>query len=202
MAKLVTVKLLLAIAAQQSWPLVQLDVNNAFLNGDLDEEVYMQIPPGYVIPNSSSNPPLACKLVKSLYGLKQASSQWYSKFSSFLLTQGFTQSKADYSLFHRGHGATYVALLVYVDDIVLTGASLSEITAVKEILSAQFKLKDLGNLKHFLGLEVARSTKGILISQRKYTLDLLQDTGMLAAKSNSYPMDPKYKALLGHKFVV
>ena len=94
-AKLVTVKLLLALAAKNNWPLLQLDVNNAFLNGDLEEEVYMQLPQGYSV-NQKSQVPLVCKLQKSLYGLRQASRQWYSKFSNFLLTLGFTQSKSDY----------------------------------------------------------------------------------------------------------
>lgn len=164
-AKLVTVKLLLALAAQRSWPLIQLDVNNAFLNGSLDEEVYMKLPQGYSCHSVSSNgKPFVCKLEKSLYGLRQASRQWYATFSSFLLSQGFTQSKADYSLFYKGKGSSYVALLVYVDDIVLTGASLHEIDSIKQSLSNKFKLKDLGKLQHFLGLEIARSTDGIYIS--------------------------------------
>lgn len=189
-AKLVTVKLLLALAAKNNWPLLQLDVNNAFLNGDLEEEVYMQIPQGYSV-NNTSHTPLVCKLQKSLYGLRQASRQWYSKFSSFLLTLGFTQSKSDYSLFFKGSGSTYVALLVYVDDIVITGASPTEIQFLKNALSTEFKLKDLGNVRHFLGLEIARSKSGIFISQRQYVLKLLEDMGLLAAKPCVQPMDPK-----------
>ena len=181
-AKMVTVKLLLALAAKNNWPLIQLDVNNAFLNGDLEEEVYMQIPQGYSVPSSTTET-LVCKLQKSLYGLRQASRQWYSKFSTFLFTMGFTQSKSDYSLFFKGSGSTYVALLVYVDDIVITGASSEQIQLLKKALSDQFKLKDLGNLRHFLGLEIARSKSGIFISQRQYTLKLLEDMGLLGAKS-------------------
>ena len=187
--------MLLAIAAQQSWPLIQLDVNNAFLNGDLEEDVYMEIPKGYSVQNTDSKIPLVCKLNKSLYGLRQASRQWYSKFSSFLISQGFIQSKADYSLIYKGNGSTYVALLVYVDDIVITGASLEGINSLKQSLSEEFKLKDLGNLKMFLGLEVARSKSGISVCQRKYALELLEDTGFLASKPAHHPMDPHLKSL-------
>lgn len=141
-------KLPLALAAQNSRPLLQLDGNNAFLNGDLHEDVYMQLPQGYVSPKGySSQVKFAWKLQNSLYGLKQSSRQWYEKFSSFHHAEGFMQSKSDYSLFYKGFGSTYIALLVYVDDIVLTGASLDEINNVKTRLTNEFKLKDLGNLK-------------------------------------------------------
>lgn len=183
-AKLVTVKLLLALVAQNNWPLLQLDVNNAFLNGDLEEEVYIRLPQGYSgnFPSSFGSSPMVCKLQKSLYVLRQASMQWYSKFSSFLITLGFTQSKSDYSLFFKDSGSSYAALLVYVDDIVIIGASTDTIQLVKKDLSARFKVKDLGNLRHFLGLEIARNKSGIFISQRQYVLKLLEDMGLLATK--------------------
>lgn len=156
--------MLLAIVAQQSWPLIQLDINNAFLNNDLEEDVYMDIPKGYNVDHRDSHStPLVCKINNSLYGLRQAYLQLYSKFLSFFVSQGFTQSKVDYSLLYKGSGSSYVALLLYVDDIVISGASIEGINALKHSLSQQFKLKDLGNLKMFLGLEVARSKSGISI---------------------------------------
>ncbi|XP_068662825.1 uncharacterized protein [Aristolochia californica] len=192
-AKLVTVKVLLVLAASHDWHLAQLDVNNAFLHGDLFEEIYMDLPLGYLRQGESSpsSTKLVCKLHKSLYGLKQASRQWYSKFSHVLINFGFLQSKSDYSLFTKGHGSSFVALLVYVDDIILTGPSSSVINELKHFMYTQFKLKDLGCLKHFIRLEIAHSKTGIVLSQRHYTLQLLEDSGYLTCKPTRDPMDPK-----------
>ena len=125
-AKLVTVKVFLAVAASKQWPLFQLDVNNAFLNGDLSEEVYMDLPLGYgnkgEFDKSQGTP--VYELNRSMYGLRQASRQWYAKFSYALLQFGFVQSKSDYSLFTKGIGSSFLAILVYVDDIVITGPSI------------------------------------------------------------------------------
>ena len=165
-AKLTLVRILLAVTAAKKWHLVQLDVNNAFLNGDLVEEVYIQLPLGLHSKHvSSKGEQLVCRLNRSIYSLKQASRQWFTKFSTALLYHGFTQSKNDYSLFYQGSGSTMVVLLVYVDDIILAGADLDAISHVKTLLYSLFKLKDLGSLKYFLGLEIARSAKGICLSQ-------------------------------------
>uniref|UniRef100_A0A2N9IX68 Integrase catalytic domain-containing protein n=1 Tax=Fagus sylvatica TaxID=28930 RepID=A0A2N9IX68_FAGSY len=190
-AKFSTVRTLLAIASVKNWSLIQLDVNNAFLHGDLAEEVYMALPPGF--PSKGENTNLVCKLNKSLYGLKQASRQWFAKFSSTILKQGFVQSKSDYSLFTRVQGTVFMALLVYVDDILIASNDMPSVHALKESLHAEFKLKDLGPLKYFLGLEVARSTKGISLCQRKYALDILSDSGLLASKPVATPMEQNLK---------
>lgn len=188
-AKLVTVRCLLAVSAVKNWHLKQFDVSNAFLHGVLNEEVYMRKPPGY----TKGTPNQVCRLLKSIYGLKQASRQWYSIFSAALIEFGFTQSKADYSLFTMTTDHSFTALLVYVDDIVIAGSSLPQIETIQKFLSNRFRIKALGDLRYFLGLEVARSSKGIVISQRKYTLDMLADVGLLGAKPVKLPMDQNLK---------
>ena len=184
-AKLVTVRVLLALAATHNWHLHQLDVNNAFFHGNLDEDVYMHLPPGFRRKGETQ----VCKLNKSLYGLKQASRQWFAKFSSALLDAGYIQSKANYSLFVRSQGHDFTIALVYVDDIIVIENNLEQIKELKKFLGERFKLKDLGNLKYFLGIEVACSKNGISISQWKYSLEILNDTGFLGSKPSKFPME-------------
>lgn len=188
-AKITTVRTLLAVAAIKNWHLHQLDVNNAFLHGDLQEDVYMKIPDGVTCAKPNS----VCKLQKSLYGLKQASRKWYEKLTNLLLKEGYIQSISDYSLFTLTKGNTFTALLVYVDDIILAGDSIDEFDRIKNVLDLAFKIKNLGKLKYFLGLEVAHSRLGITISQRKYCLDLLKDSGLLGCKPASTPLDTSIK---------
>lgn len=184
-AKMVTVRVLLTVAAVHRWHLHQLDVNNAFLNGELEEEVYMLLPPGFARKGEKH----VCKLHKSIYGLKQAFRQWFIKLSNALKACGFEQSLSDYSLFVRNRHGNFLALLVYVDDVILAGNNLRDIENTKIFLSKQFKLKDLGQLKYFLGIEVARSQHGINLSQRKYALEILEDTGFSGAKPSRFPVE-------------
>ncbi|KAM6559603.1 hypothetical protein CsatA_028842 [Cannabis sativa] len=190
---MVTFKLLLAIVTIKQWHTLQLDINNAFLNGDLDEEVYMQIPQGLTIPSTITGNNLVCKLHKSIYGLRQSSRQWYKKLTDALLQEGFTQSQADYTLFTRGSNDTFIVLLVYVDDIIIAGPNLPTLQHLQDSLQARFKLKTLGPLKYFLGFEIARAATGLFLSQRKYTLQLLHDTGYTSSKPAKAPMDPRQR---------
>ncbi|CAN1217084.1 Retrovirus-related Pol polyprotein from transposon TNT 1-94 [Linum perenne] len=185
-AKMTTVRALLAVSAVKGWHLHQLDVNTAFLHGDLFEEVYMKPPQGLTL----ADPHLVCKLNKSLYGLKQASRQWNFKLTEFLLSAGFRQSKCDYSLFTIASQGSFLAALVYVDDILLAGNNLDQITSLKQQLHSAFTIKDIGPAKFFLGLELARSSKGISVSQRKYALELISSAGLLAGKPVFSPSEP------------
>ncbi|KAJ0621799.1 putative RNA-directed DNA polymerase [Helianthus annuus] len=143
--KMVAVRIILKLAVNNDWPLYQLDINNAFLYGSLSEEVYMSLPQGYFDNDKNK----VCKLVKSLYGLKQAPRKWNERLTSVLVDMGFVQSLCDHSLFIMCKEKVFLVLLVYVDDIVVTGNSLTEITKVKQGLSDSFKIKDLGILKYF-----------------------------------------------------
>lgn len=185
------IRVLLSLATNLDWLLHQFDIKNAFLNGELEEEVYMSIPPGFT---TSANANKVCRLRKSLYGLKQSPRAWFDKFTRVLKQNDFKQSLADHTLFSKHNSTGKCTILsVYVDDIVITGDDLENIAQLKSLLVAEFEVKDLGQLKYFLGMEVARSKNGISVSQRKYTIDLLRETGMLGCKPTEVPMDPNLK---------
>jgi hypothetical protein len=188
-AKLSTVRVLLALASIHGWYLHQLNVNNAFLHGDLHEAVYMKVTQGVQSPK----PGQVCKLMKSLYGLKQASRQWFEKLTQFLYAHGFTQAHSDHTLFTKTSATSFTVILVYVDDIILAGTCLKEFDSLKQALDKAFRIKNLGELKYFLGLEVARSARGISLCQRKYCLELLEDAGLTGCKPVTTPLDPSLR---------
>ena len=142
--KMPTIRCILAIASYNKWPVYQLDVNNAFLHGDLKEEVYIKVPLNFPNPQNK-----VCKLNKSLYGLKQASRQWFARLVEELTAQGFLQSKNDNNLFIKGAGSNITVAVVYVDDIVLTGTDIHVINSLKQHLHQIFNIKDLGILHYF-----------------------------------------------------
>nr|GEU94564.1 ribonuclease H-like domain-containing protein [Tanacetum cinerariifolium] len=182
--KMVIVRCLIALALVNNWHLFQLDVNNAFLYGDVLEDVYMDFPDGY---NNESNTKV-CKLNKSLYGLKQALRQWNAKLTTTLAEHGFEQTKFDYSLYNKHNGDKFIALLVYVDAIVITEYDNVGINDFKVFLSTKFMIKYLGVLKYFLGIEVVENDFGLCMSQRKYYLELLHEYGLLAARPVDIPL--------------
>lgn len=152
-ARLTSVRSLIAVAAVRRWRLFQMDVKNAFLNGDLTEEVYMQPPPGYNHP-----PNKVCKLRRALYGLKQAPRAWFAKFSTVIGDFGFTSSPYDSALFVRKTERGSILLFLYVDDMIITGDDLAGISDLKQSLSAHFEMKDLGSFSYFLGLEISSAS--------------------------------------------
>ncbi|KAH9763108.1 protein kinase domain-containing protein [Citrus sinensis] len=198
-AKLNIVRVLLSIATNLNWPLQQLDVKNAFLNGDLKEEVYMDPPPGF----SEKLRLNVCKLQKSFYGLKQSPRAWFEKFTTVVNRQGYRQSQADHTIFTRVSAKGKITvLIVYVDDIILTRDDLVEMDRLKQSLATDFEINDLGALKYFLGMEVARSKKGIVVSQRKYILDLLKETRISGCKPIDTPVEYNLKLGEGEKALV
>ncbi|KAL0379328.1 UNVERIFIED_CONTAM: Retrovirus-related Pol polyprotein from transposon RE1 [Sesamum radiatum] len=143
----------------------------------------MQPPEGYPVQSGH-----VCKLRKSLYGLKQASKQWNQELTSKLLSFGFSQSGHDHCLFIKGADNDFIALLVYVDDILVTSPSDVLIAVVKAYLHNLFTIKDLGLARYFLGLQIAISSAGTSITQTKYIQDILSDTGLLNAKAATTPL--------------
>ena len=165
-----TVRLIIAIAISYNWSLRQLDVSNAFLHGYLKEDVHMQQPPGYV---DSLHLSYVCKLYKSLYGLKQAPRAWFKRFTFHLLHVGFTASLADSFLFIFKSSSTIIYLFFYVDDIIVTGNSASQVDDLITAFSQVFKLKDLGPLSYFLEIQISHTKYGISLTQSKYAFDVL-----------------------------
>ena len=159
-----------------------MDEKNAFLNGDLLEEVYMQPPPGY--PDSYNQVCLHCVL----YGLKQAPQAWFVKFSYVVAQQGFTPSPYDSTLFIC-HTPTGISLILfYVDDMIITGDDTASIRDLQKFLSQHFEMKDLGALSYFLSLEVTSSSNGYYLSQAKYASDLLFKVSLTDSKTVSTPL--------------
>nr|AAO20078.1 putative polyprotein [Oryza sativa Japonica Group] len=189
-AKMSTVRTLISCAANFDWPLHQLDVKNAFLHRDLQEEVYMDVPPGFATSQTKGK---VLRLKKSLYGLKQSPRAWFDRFRRAMCAMDYKQCNGDHTVFYHHSGDHITILAVYVDDMIITGNDCLEITRLKRNLSKEFEVKDLGQLRYFLGIEIARSPRGIVISQRKYVLDLLSETGMLGCCPVSTPIDQNHK---------
>jgi histone deacetylase 1/2 len=178
----------------RGWSLRQLDVQNAFLHGVLEEEVYIQQPPGYT---DKVHPSYVCKLDKAMYGLKQAPRTWYARLCGKLQQLGFVPSKADTSLFYFNKGGCTMFVLVYVDDIIVASSSQVATDALLRNLQSDFALKDLGDLHYFLGIEVKRLEDGLLLSQWRYASEILTKAGMKNCKSIDTPLSTSEKLSIG-----
>eukprot|EP00253_Pinus_taeda_P031783 PITA_31783 len=166
-----------------------MDVKSAFLHGDLHEEIYMEQPIGFIHTDSS----LVCRLKKSLYGLKQAPRAWYAKMDSFLLESGFSRCYSDNTVYTKKVGNSLIILVLYVDDLILTGSDPNLINHVKSSLKKKFEMTDLGHLHYFLGLQVLQSKEGISLSQSKYACDILRHFHMEDCKPAPSPFQSGVK---------
>jgi hypothetical protein len=182
-----TIRVVLSLAVSRGWTLRQIDVSNAFLHGFLAEDVYMQQPPGF---EDSRYPSHVCKLQRAIYGLKQSPRAWYARLSARLFQLGFVPSKADTSLFIFNRSGVQVFMLVYVDDIVIAGSTPAAVEGLVRSLSDTFPIKDLGSLAYFLGLEAACNSGGMILTQRKYVLDLLLRVNMENCNPVPTPLVP------------
>jgi hypothetical protein len=189
-AKMTTVKAIIAMAVAKGWSLHQMDVRNVFLHGDLQEEMYMKQPPCYV---DKTHPNLVCRLKKTLYGLKQAPRAWSNKIGQYLVTSGFQTSNANFSLYVKKTNHGIIVIIIYVDDLIIIGDNNVDIFDLKKLLKQKFEMKDLGELRYFLGIEVIQSPKGIWLLQRQYALNKLSEYGMTGCKPISIPLEQNVK---------
>ncbi|PKU71363.1 Retrovirus-related Pol polyprotein from transposon TNT 1-94 [Dendrobium catenatum] len=187
-AKLPTIRILFTIALFHKWPIQQLDVANAFLHGDINEITYMTQPRGF---EDSSNPDHVCRLRKAIYGLRQAPRQWYTTFTSYLLLLGFKHSQADPSLLSLHNNHIHIYLLVYVDDILITGNDPDAIKTLVTQLQSKFTMKNLGNAHHFLGIAIESSPDKYFLSQTTYAQSILRIAELQKCNSVSNPLATK-----------
>lgn len=182
--KSTTIRVVLAIAVHFNWSIRQLDVSNAFLHGHLTEDVFMEQPRGFVDPTHHHH---VCRLHKAIYGLKQAPRAWFTRLSQALLELGFHSSAVDTSLFIYYHSNVTLYLLVYVDDILITGTDSAALHSIIAQLQSVFAMKDLGELGFFLGMQAHRDSRGLHLRQSKYIIDLLHKSSMAGAKPYAAP---------------
>ncbi|GKA56682.1 zinc finger, CCHC-type containing protein, partial [Tanacetum coccineum] len=186
-ARISTIRLLIALASIHSLIIHQMDVKTAFLNGELEEEVYMNQPLGFILPGNENK---VCKLIKSLYGLKQAPKQWHQKFDEVVLSNGYLLNQADkcvYSKFDAsGKG---VIICLYVDDMLIFGTDQVQVDLTKEFLSSRFSMKDMGEADVILGIRIKHESNGIAISQSHYIKKVLKKFNYSYCTRVSTPLD-------------
>ena len=164
-----SIRIVIALAALFDLEIHQMDVKTAFLNGELEEEIYMEQPEGFVVPGKAHK---VCKLVKSLYGLKQAPKQWHEKFDRVMLSNGFRINECDKCVYVKGNEKDYVVVCLYVDDMIIIG-SIDNINSTKKMLSQKFEMKDLGVADVILGMKITKTSDGYALSQTHYVRQML-----------------------------
>ncbi|KAM1402838.1 hypothetical protein ACFX2I_011521 [Malus domestica] len=189
-----SIRIMLALVAQYDLELVQLDVKTAFLHGDLNEEIYMCQPDGYIVKGKEN---LFCKLKKSLYGLKQSPRQWYLRFDKFMRGQNYSRSQYDHCVyFKKLQDESFIYLLIYVDDMLIASKNVEEIEKLKKQMKNEFEMKDLGEAKKIIGMEITRDREKGLVSlnQRQYLEKLIRKFGVYdSTKPVSTPLAPHFK---------
>jgi hypothetical protein len=184
-ARLEAIRILLAFAASKGFKLYQIDVKSAFLNGYIEEKVYVRQPPGFENPKFPNH---VFKLHKALYGLKQASRAWYERLKAFLLEKGFRMGSVDKTLFLLKQGTDILLVQIYVDDIIFGGSSHALVAKFLDTMSREFEMSMMGRLTFFLGLQIKQTHEGTFVHQGKYTKDVLKKFDMDEAKPLLTPM--------------
>jgi hypothetical protein len=198
-ARLETIRLMLALVASGKWEVHHMDVKSAFLNGELQEEVYVQQPPGF---QNFKQPRKVLKLSKALYGLKQAPRAWNAKLDQELVKLGFCKSSEEHAVYKRGSGDNLLLLGVYVDDLVICGPDKNRIHEFKQQMSKTFSMSDLGLLSYYLGMEVRQKPGEITICQRAYAAKIVEQCGMTGCNTVDTPMEQNCKLIPGRPDLV
>jgi hypothetical protein len=185
-ARLTTIRIFLSLAVSHGLLVHQIDVKTAFLNEELEEEIYMTQPDGFVVKDQEDN---VCKLMKSLYGLKQAPKQWYEKFDVTLISAGFSVNEANRCVYYRHGGGQGVILCLYVDGIPIFGTSLDVINEVKTFLYQNFDMKDMGDADVILNIKLIKVENGITLTQSHYVEKVLSRFGYKDSKPSPTPYD-------------
>ncbi|GAB2301340.1 hypothetical protein Dimus_038962 [Dionaea muscipula] len=157
-----------------------MDFKTAFLNGVLEEQVFVEQPLGYVVPGQEHR---VLRLRRALYGLKQATRTWNTTLDTYLQVQGFTRCPHEYALYVKKQEQKLILICVYVDDLLITGSSSQQIAQFKRDLVSKFEMTDLGHMSHYLGLEVEQKDDGIFMSQKGYIQQVLTDIGLSHCKA-------------------
>lgn len=189
-ARLETIRLIIALAVQEGWLLHHMDVKSAFLNGDLKEEVYVTQPPGFEEKGSENK---VLKLHKALYGLRQAPRAWNFKLDKTLSSLGFARSKVEHAVYKRKQGVNCIILGVYVDDLIITGTSEQEIENFKSQMKEIFRMSDLGLLSYYLGIEVKQEKGEVMLSQEGFAHKILKECGMSDCNLTKTPMETRLR---------
>ncbi|GJR96163.1 retrovirus-related pol polyprotein from transposon TNT 1-94 [Tanacetum coccineum] len=186
--RITSIRTLIAIAAIHNLIIHQMDVKTAFLNGELDEEIYMQQPEGFVVKGQEHK---VCKLVKSLYGLKQAPKQWHEKFDNTLLSNGFQINECDKCVYVKQYKNAFVIICLYVDDMLIMGTNMDVINQTKKMLHSSFDMKDMGEADVILGIRIQKNSNGYILTQSHYIEKTLKKFGHYDDRPVVTPFDPK-----------
>ncbi|GAX78889.1 hypothetical protein CEUSTIGMA_g6328.t1 [Chlamydomonas eustigma] len=182
-----SLRFLLSIAAQQEMHLHQMDVKSSFLNAELDEDVYIQLPPELETGGDRQ----VYQLQKAVYGLKQAPRAWYNKLKDLLAGLGFKQSEADPAVYFQFMNGQLEIILTHVDDLLIAAADLNRVQWIKEQLKGLVDIKDMGPASYYLGMEISRKDGKILLTQHKYTRELLEKFSPMGLRGRDSPLEDK-----------
>jgi hypothetical protein len=189
-ARLDSVRLLIVLVAHEGWEVHHMDIKSAFLNGDLQEEVYVEQPTGFIVAGKEHK---VLKLKKALYGLHQAPQAWNAKLDGTPLSLGFRRTPSEHTIYIRWNGNVQLVIGVYVDSLIITGSNCDNIRSFKEEMTAAFKMGDLGLLHYYLGIEVKQNASGISLSQGAYVMKILERSDMTECNPCYVPMEARLK---------